>query len=194
MLLVAQPDAEGLLKIISDLFEEKISREEVVAWQRAVQAQSGWDISIPQTKGYWYFYSLALATLTMGDSYFLRSSDLAEYLVDIEGVPGDEIGGDVTHLRSHQIDASAVRWPLAIFGDSNGLMDRLPGVRGTFERRPGHVEHCHLGFDGAQYLVVKEFDENAEQLLLLGTRRGTEAASALMQALAVTDYMLPDAC
>ncbi len=190
MLLVTDPETEVLHQIISDLFEEKIAREAVLAWQQAVIAEYGWDISVPEDRGYWYFYSLAFVDVRFPGGYFLRSSDLAEYLVDMDGIPGDAIVDDVMHLRSHQIDASALRWPLAVIND-DGLMQQLPGVRGTFERRLDMVEHCHMRYEGNDYLLVKDFDERAGQLLLLGSSREPERASALMQALAVTDYMFP---
>jgi hypothetical protein len=53
------------------------------------------------------------------------------------------------------------------------------------------VEHCHLRFDNANYLLVKQFDEQAEQVLLLGGNRDKPMAERLLELLGVTDYMLP---
>lgn len=191
MLLVKQPDRDTLRQIISDLFEQKLSREAIQSWQQAVQAQYGWDIPIARHAGYWYFYSLSLAALPLPTGFFLRQSDFAEYLVDMDRVAGEHLIDDVVHLRSHQVDHEAVRWPLAMIEDADELMTRVPGVRGIFERRMGMVEHCHLAFRGDQYLIVKEYDEMAGQLLLLGSNRDPQKASALLDALAVSNYMFP---
>jgi hypothetical protein len=53
------------------------------------------------------------------------------------------------------------------------------------------VEHCHLRFKEVNYLLVKEFDEQAGEVLLLGGNRDKPKAEQLLKVLGVTDYMLP---
>ncbi|MDZ7686494.1 MAG: hypothetical protein U5O39_17140 [Gammaproteobacteria bacterium] len=51
--------------------------------------------------------------------------------------------------------------------DELGLMP----VRGIFDPHRDLVEHTHLFFEGALYLVVRQYDDKAHQLMVLGTDR-----------------------
>jgi hypothetical protein len=144
-----------------------------------------------QVRGVLVFYSLMYAETPFPDGYFLREKDLQEYLHDLEGKPGGEIQPGLMHLRSHQINLDELRWPIAMMTDHHDVMAGVPGVRGTFEKRMDMVEHCHLRFEGANYLLVKQFDEQTGQVLLLGGDRDKARAELLLGLLGVTDYMLP---
>lgn len=183
MLLVEPPGKSRLLKVVEDLLEGSISREEVASWQKAVFAQCQWDIPISEPEGYWYFYSLIFITLPFPGGYFLRERDLAEYRDDLRCVVGTALDEALIHRRSWQLDRKPVRWPLAIVRDESDLMARLPGCRGTFEKRMDMVEHCHLEYQAEQYLLVKQFDELASQVLLLGNSRDKKKAEGIVDAL-----------
>jgi hypothetical protein len=191
MLLISTPDKNQLRQILSDLLVGKITREAVLSWQKGVVAQAAWDVPIPELEGYWYFYSLMFVTVPFPDDYFLRTSDLEEYLADMDGIAGEDLGQGVKQLRSHQIDLAKVRWPLAMIDDHHDLMGSVPSVRGTYERRMDMVEHCHLQFEQNNYLLVKQFDEQAGQILLLGDDRNTSRATQLLDCLGAKDYILP---
>jgi len=199
MLLVEPPGKNRLLKIVEDLLEGSISREEVASWQKAVFAQCQWDIPIPESEGYWYFYSLGFIDLPFPGGYFLRDSDLEEYRADLRHAVGTTLGEELIHRRAWQLDRKPVRWPLAIIQDDSDLMARLPGCRGTFEKRMDMVEHCHLEYQADQYLLVKQFDEQASQVLLLGNSRDIKKAEGIIDALGLdssavnflTDYIAP---
>ena len=75
--------------------------------------------------------------------------------------------------------------------DHHDIMASLPGVRGTFEKRMDMVEHCHLRFEGTHYLLVKQFDEQTGQVLMLGSNRDKSKAERLLCLLDVSDYILP---
>ena len=125
------------------------------------------------------------------EGYFLRESDLEEYLRDLEVEPGAEIQPGLGHLRSYEINLDELRWPIAMMTDDHDVMSGLPAVRGTFEKRMDMVEHCHLRFKNVNYLLVKQFYEQAGQVLLLGGDRDKPRAEQLLGLLDVTDYMLP---
>jgi len=59
----------------------------------------------------------------------------------------------------------------------------LKSVRGTFEERGDMVEHSHLRFRGATYLLVRQFDESSNQAMILGTERNSTHLKELMQLL-----------
>lgn len=190
MLLVEPPSRAILRQVIEDLSAERITRDAALSWQKAVVAESGWDIELQQAQGYWYFFSLAYITLLFPDGFYIRQHDLQEYLLDIDQVPGQPLFAGISHLRAHQVNTQVVRWPLAVITDSTRIMARLPGVRGTFERRGDLVEHCHLAFEQERYLLIKQYDEQASQLLLLGNSRDRSKAMRLLTALELPDYFL----
>ena len=191
MLLIKTPRKKDLQKIIRGLLADEISREEVLSWQRGVVSSYGWKIPIGKLQGYWYLYSLMYIEAPFPGGYFLRKRDLEEYLRDLEVEPGDELQPGLGHLRSHQINLDELRWPIAMITDQHDVMASLPGVRGTFEKRMDMVEHCHLRFEEVNYLLVKQFDEQAGEVLLLGGNRDKQRAEQLLSLLGVTDYMLP---
>lgn len=191
MLLIKTPRKNDLHKIITALLAKEISREEVLSWQRGVVSSCGWEIPIGKLEGYWYLYSLMYIEALFPGGYFLRQSDLEEYLRDLEDEPGGEIQPGLNHLRSHEINLDELRWPIAMMTDHNDVMGTLPGVRGTFEKRMDMVEHCHLRYEDVNYLLVKQFDEQAGQVLLLGGDRDKPRAERLLCLLGLTDYMLP---
>ena len=191
MLLIKTPRKKDLQKIIRALLADEISREEVLSWQRGVVSSYGWKIPIGKLQGYWYLYSLMYIEAPFPGGYFLRKRDLEEYLRDLEVEPGDELQPGLGHLRSHQINLDELRWPIAMITDQHDVMASLPGVRGTFEKRVDMVEHCHLRFEEVNYLLVKQFDEQAGEVLLLGGNRDKPRAEQLLSLLGVTDYMLP---
>lgn len=143
----------------------------------------GWQVSINDQDGYWYFYSLAFANLEFPDGQFLRQVDWEEYLADMNQVPGSALSASLRHLRTFEIDRERVRWPVAMIIDRSDLMADMPSSRGTFERRLDMVEHCHLQFENDQFLLVKQFDEMTGQLLLLASSRDPEQAEALLEVL-----------
>lgn len=190
MLLVEAPDRSKLQRIVEELLAESLSREEVASWQKAVFAQCLWDIPIPEKSGYWYFYSLSFIDLPFPGGFFLREQDLKEYLADLSCVEGETLTGNLLHKRSWQLDRKPVRWPLAIIRDESDLMSHLPGCRGTFEKRMDMVEHCHLAFEDVNYLLVKQFDEQASQVLLLGNSRDKKKAEHLVKELSLDDALV----
>ena len=191
MLLVSSPTAAGLASIVEGLCSETLAREAVTSWQKAVFAEFGWDLPITESDGYWYFHALGLADLPFPGGYFLRPVDFEEYLADLRKVPGGMVVSGVRHLRTFEVNHAEVRWPLAVIDDRHDLMQTLPGVRGTWERRLDLVEHCHLAFAGENYLLIRQFDEYLGQLLMLGTSRDRQQAERLLRLLGVTDYMFP---
>ena len=191
MLLIKTPRKKDLQKIITALLTGEISREEVLSWQKGVVSSCGWDIPIGKLDGYWYLYSLRYIEAPFPGGYFLREGDLEEYLRDLDVEPGGEIQPGLSHLRSHEINLDELRWPIATMTDHHDVMSGLPGVRGTFEKRMDMVEHCHLRYEQVNYLLVKQFDEQAGQVLLLGGNRDKPKAEQLLGLLGVTDYMLP---
>ena len=193
MLLVDPPTRNNLLEIINALQNNKISREEVVTWQRAVVNQFGDTISLSAADGYWYFHSFAFMDVPIvdrdGSGFFIRRSDLDEYALDIQQVPAAEFYGDVLRRRSHEVDNSALRWPLTTFRyDACPHLAEMPSVRGTFEARGDMVEHTHLEFEESVYLIVRQFDEYANQGMLLGTDRDPEKLAEFMAQLEIEPF------
>ena len=191
MLLIKTPRKKDLQKIIRGLLADEISREEILSWQRGVVSSYGWKIPIGKLQGYWYLYSLMYIEAPFPGGYFLRKRDLEEYMRDLEVEPGDELQPGLGHLRAHEINLDELRWPIAMITDQRDVMASLPGVRGTFEKRMDMVEQCHLRFEEVNYLLVKQFDEQAVEVLLLGGNRDKPRAEQLLSLLGVTDYMLP---
>jgi hypothetical protein len=191
MLLVKAPTDRVMQEILQGLLDRSLSRTEVVTWHRAVLNQFGQDL--PLSIGYWYFHSFSFLDIPLlyqdRNNFFIRDIDLEEYLLDIEKAPAPEVYGNVSRLRSHQIDASALRWPLTTIRHSEALTTcGFPAVRGSFEDRGDMVEHTHLMFDDAMYLIVHQFDEYADQSMLLGTDRDADKLAAFVAELDLEPY------
>jgi len=191
MLLVKAPTDRVMQEILLGLLDGSLARTEVVTWQRAVLNQFGQDL--PLSIGYWYFHSFSFLDIPLlhqdRSDFFIRDIDLEEYLLDIKETPAPEVYGNVRRLRSHQINASALRWPLTTIRHSEALaMCGFPAVRGSFEDRGDMVEHTHLMFDDAMYLIVHQFDEYADQSMLLGTDRDAEKLAAFVAELDLEPY------
>ncbi len=186
MLLVKTPDKAQLKSIVTRVLAGELSREEVLTWFSAVHARCGWKLPISPHQGYWYFYSLKYITDNepyVADRYFLRDEDLHEYIADLSALPGEEIADGVKHMRVSELPENELRWPLTILEDAAGLMQRLPGVRGTFETHLDMLEHCHLAYAGAHYLFVRQFDELSPAIMVLGTSRDQDQLAQLVEIL-----------
>ena len=184
-----------MLDVIAGLQSGKLSRPEVASWQKAVLNRFGNEITLSVEDGLWYFHSLGFLDVPIveggGSSFFLRDRDLFEYQMDIEQVPANEVYQGISRRRSHEADTSVIRWPLTTYrySEFTGL-DRLglPAVRGTFEARGDMVEHLHLAFDDAMFLVIRQFDEYSEQGLILGTDRDPDRLEAFMDKLGLEPF------
>ena len=190
MLLVKRPDRKMILDVIGRIKRGVLSRFEVLSWHRAVVNQFGRDLNLSVADGYWYFRSLAFVGVPLfeedGKDFFLRDSDLEEYMMDIQRVPSTENLKGILRQRPHQIESQAVLRPLITYhhNKQNRLMHPvLKSVRGTFEERGDMVEHSHLRFRGATYLLVRQFDESSNQAMILGTERNSTHLKELMQLL-----------
>jgi hypothetical protein len=179
-----------LLQVITGLQSTTLSREEVVTWRKAVVSQFGPRVSLSVEDGYWYFQSLKLLEIQVpgsaGFSHFIREQDLEEYHFDISRVPCDEAYGGIRRLRSFEVGMNAIRWPLTTFrvNENTELSDRgLTSTRGTFEERGDMVEHIHLWYDNAIFLIVKQFDEFVDQAMILGTDRDPDRLAGFMAEL-----------
>ncbi len=177
MLLVKAPDRGLVLSVLSGLVAAKLTREEVVAWYEAIVARYQ-DIEQATGDGYWYFRSLSALTIPMnlgdGESLFVRDRDIREYLLDMQRVDSAVTVDGITRVRCHQTNQRDIRWPLIMFPYPDAqLLERrgLPPVRGIFDRHGDLVEHTHLLFRGALYLVVRQYDDQAHQVMVLGTSR-----------------------
>lgn len=186
MLLVKAPTRETLLEILLGLRDETLTRAEVVTWQRAVKNQTPVPLSVAD--GYWYFVSLALLEVKLVDAgeetWFLRDRDLEEYICDIRAIAPTDSIGPIRRLRAHQFEPGSARWPLATFQHPRDAdFAGLSPVRGTFEERGDLVEHLHLAYDDAIYLIVRQFDARIEETMVLGTDRDQAKAVAFMSEL-----------
>lgn len=177
MLLVKRPDRAYLANVLHGLLEDTWSREEVVSWWTAVSGEFG-DDCLREEDGRWYLQSLSALTIPVslndGEKWFIRRRDIEEYLLDLQRVVADESYQGITRVRQHQTDKDAIRWPLLMFEQSDiWHLDNLGlrSVRGIFDPHLDLVEHTHLYFHGDLYLVVRQFDEQAHQLMILGTNR-----------------------
>lgn len=177
MLLVKHPDKSGLTQLLQGLLSGKYSRDEVVSWWNAVEREHG-RTQLGVEEGFWYFQSLSALNIPIslgdGERFFIRDRDLEEYLLDLQRAGTDESYQGITRVRSHQTDADAIRWPLLMFEQTDiNRMERLGlrSVRGIFDAHLDLVEHTHLYFHGDLYLVVRQYDDQAHQLMILGTSR-----------------------
>ena len=197
MLLVKPPTRDVLLEVIGQLLNGALSREAVLSWQKGVVGEYGHNVDLTPAQGYWYFQSLVFLDVPIvgpdGPDFFIRDQDLEEYALDLRGVAASERCGSVSHLRSHQVDADRIRWPLTTFRytRSGELADRgLPAVRGTFEDRGDMVEHTHLLFDDVVFLIVRQFDEFVDQGMILGEDRDPDRLAAFMAELDIEPHYL----
>ena len=177
MLLVKRPEKSDLIQLLRGLLDESYSREEVATWWQAVDKKYG-SSGLSVEQGLWYYLSLSVLTIPIslgdGESWFIRRRDIEEYLLDLQRVGGEESYRGITRVRSHQTDPDAVRWPLLMFEQTDvNLLERvgLRSVRGVFDPHMDLVEHAHLYFRGDLYLVVRQYDDQANQLMILGTSR-----------------------
>ncbi len=181
MLLVKCPNRKMLLDVIGRVLRGSLSRSEVLSWHQAVINQFGKDLNLSVEDGYWYFRSLAFLGLACigdgGKALFIRDSDLEEYIMDIRGVPATDNLGEILRQRPHQVHSHKVMWPLTTYHFNEQLRLDYPvfrSVRGTFEERGDMVEHLHLKFRGALFLLVRQFDELSNKAMILGSdRHGT---------------------
>ena len=189
MLLVRQPDRAALVNVLHGLLEESWSREEVVSWWTAVSGEYGSDC-LSEEEGRWYLQSLSALTIPVdfndGEPWFIRRRDIEEYLLDLQRVVSDESYQGITRVRSHQTDAQAIRWPLLMFEQTDiWHLDNLGlrPVRGIFDPHLDLVEHTHLYFRGDLYLLVRQFDDQAHQLMILGTNRDEDQLREFIRTL-----------
>lgn len=189
MLLVKHPDKAGLIHLLQGLLSGKYSREEVVSWWNAVESEHG-RAPLAVDEGFWYYQSLSALTIPIslgdGEAYFIRDRDLEEYLLDLQRVGTEESYQGITRVRSHQTDPAAVRWPLLMFEQTDiHRMERLGlrSVRGVFDPHLDLVEHTHLYFHGDLYLVVRQYDDQAHQLMILGTSRDEDQLREFIRTL-----------
>ena len=190
MLLVKRPDRKIMLDVIGRIKRGVLSRFEVLSWHQAVVNQFGRDLNLSVADGYWYFRSLAFVDVPLfeeeGKDFFLRDSDLEEYMMDIQRVPSTENHKGILRQRPHQLESQAVLKPLTTYYHNKQhrlAHPLLKSVRGTFEDRGDMVEHSHLRFRGATYLLVRQFDESSNQAMILGTERNSTHLKELMQLL-----------
>ena len=177
MLLVAPPDRGQLLAVLEGLIDGSYQRDEVVAWYHAVQGEVP-DAVLSVDDGYWYFESLSALDVPIaiepGEHWFIRTRDLREYVADLKKVPGERSYNGITRVREHQTERDALKWPLLMFEypDFRYLEELgLQPVRGIFDVHRDLVEHSHLYFEGSLYLIVRQYDDRAHQLMVLGTDR-----------------------
>ncbi|MEX0941831.1 MAG: hypothetical protein WD002_04730 [Pseudomonadales bacterium] len=177
MLLVKPPDKSQLLSILDGLLGETCSREEVVTWWQATESHFG-TVNLLVEEGFWYYQSLSALTIPIslgdGEPYFVRDCDIAEYLLDLQGVGSGNSYEGITRVRAHQVGQERTRWPLLMFEHTeiNRLAQiGLTPVRGIFDAHMDLVEHTHLFFEGELYLIVRQYDDQASQLMILGTSR-----------------------
>ena len=192
MLLVKPPSKEALRALIFGIIRSKFSREEVLSWYQAVFKKIEWQLPLSWEDGYWYFYSLAHINERVKGEYFLRSSDMGEYLLDMDREAGSLLEEEIYHLRTFQSEPHLLRWPLAEVEFEVNIFERLPTTRGSFERPLSMVEHIHLSFDNDKYLLVRQWEgEGLDSLFLLGTNREKQKAAELLERLGFFAYIFP---
>ncbi|XOV88687.1 MAG: hypothetical protein ACFHX7_02115 [Pseudomonadota bacterium] len=192
MLLVKPPDRADLLHILEGLIEGRLTREEVGSWYQAVAADP-LDLHLSGADGFWYFHSLSAITVPIGieagESWFIRRRDLQEYVLDLKGVGSDAHYQGITRVRAHQADNTALRWPLLMVEHTDaGRLDELGlcPVRGVFDEHGDLLEHTHLLYQGELYLVVRQYDDQAHQLMILGTSRDQERLGEFLAILGLS--------
>jgi len=189
MLLVKRPQKSDLMQVLQGLLDGKYSREEVLSWHSAIVGEYA-DLHMAVADGYWYFQSLSALTIPIdlgdGEAFFIRLRDIEEYLLDLQRVGAEESYQGVTRVRSHQTDPEAVRWPLLMFEHTDvwKMEDLgLRSVRGLFDVHLDLVEHTHVFFKGDLYLMVRQYDDQAHQLMILGTNRDEDQLREFMKIL-----------
>lgn len=189
MLLVEPPDRGQMLRVLSGFLDGDYTREELVSWRDGIVAEHG-EINLPVADGFWYFESLAGLLIPFRlepeDEFFVRERDMREYLLDLQGVGGDQRYEGITRVRSHQTDSEALRWPLLMFDQPDiKRLDELglPPVRGIFDAHRDLVEHCHLYFEGELYVIVRQYDDRAHQLMVNGTSRDEDRLRRFLEIL-----------
>ena len=184
MLLIEEPTARLLMSVLKQVIDGRVSREEVVSWQRGVVRGYGYepgtatDVPLGVGEGYWYFLSLSQAamggmSMYTDDDWVLREQDMLEYLMDLEKMPARDGFGPLRRVRTHQFDAEALRWPLTtLYMPHDHLEQRgIVSVRGIFDPHLDLVEHFHLQYDEDLYLLVRQFDAMEDRVMILGTNR-----------------------
>ncbi len=51
------------------------------------------------------------------------------------------------------------------------------------------VEHLHLAFEDAMFLLIRQFDEYSEQAMILGTDRDAHRLEVFMKILGLETYL-----
>ena len=184
MLLIDEPTGPWLISVLKQLIDGKVSREEVVSWQRGImrgfgyEPGSGSDVPLDVGEGYWYFMSLADVamggpSMFVDDVWALREQDFVEYLMDLEKIPARDRLGPLRRVRTHQFDTATLRWPLTtLYMPHDHLEQRgILSVRGIFDPHMDLVEHCHLRYGEDLYLLVRQFDAMEDRVMVLGTNR-----------------------
>ena len=188
MLLVKPPSRQLLIDILYGVLAGRHSREEVASWYRAVTALPEF-APLTVTNGHWYFESLAALDIpmAMGDSgHFIRTRDIEEYIADLEGEDAVDCIGEIARLRVHELPQNTVFKPLLMFDQPEyQAFDHLglTTVRGIFDPHMDLVEHIHLRFRDRLYLFVRQYDDQARTLMVLGNQRHQQALDDLLSQL-----------
>ena len=172
------------------MLAKRYSREEVTSWYRAVTSLPDF-APLTVADGHWYFETLSAldVPMAMGDSgYFVRERDIEEYIADLEGVDASDRVRDVVRLRVHQLPPGTVFKPLLMFDQPDyQVFDHLglTPVRGIFDPHLDLVEHIHLRFREQLYLFVRQYDDQARTVIVLGTRRHQQTLDDLLSLIGV---------
>ena len=125
--------------------------------------------------------------MAMGDSgYFVRERDIEEYIADLDGIAASDHLGEIARIRVHELPTTTIFKPLLMFDQPNyQAFDELglTSVRGIFDPHLDLVEHIHLRFGDQLYLFIRQYDDQARSVMVLGTERDQETLDDLLSRL-----------
>ena len=188
LLLVRPPSRPLIIEIFRGVLDDRHSREEVASWYRAVTSLPDFT-PLTVANGHWYFESLAALDIpmAMGDSgYFVRERDIEEYIADLNGIAASDHLGEIARIRVHELPTTTIFKPLLMFDQPNyQAFDELGliSVRGIFDPHLDLVEHIHLRFEDQLYLFIRQYDDQARSVMVLGTERDQETLDDLLSRL-----------
>ena len=169
MIPVEKPTDKVILNVLEGFLAGSYTRDDIENWYRLMNKEYATQypgcISFhTETKtGHFIVYSLSfikhqgISKYEDPNEYFLRDSDIKEYIADLNQVDGNESFGKIKRLRGHQIVPRKDTYPLICLDcEDDGFIQQC-GVffqRGIVDDLAEHTEFATINYDGSLFSIL----------------------------------------
>lgn len=208
MIPVTEPTIQIIRNVLLGIISGKYSRQDAKRWIDSIQTRYG--SRYPGTRfayqiggnAEWILIFLAFITdkgfgfrkKNEDITYFIRETDLQEYLLDLDEEDCDERNGNITRIRQHQISSRNEFYYAYVAVDSkNGDLLEKVGVfftSGLYDDLAEHKEVALISYLGSTLTLEFSHERNNTDLYINGFMGDKEKIAKLLLELEVTSDML----